>query len=116
MNIVLSAAVKAASDASCSLSAILAGIDDISQRLSLDFYNCICYSKPMIPPHLVLVILIGCPLTDVVNPTNEWVEADGKALDMAVETCKGTGPKTPCLKTFKKISDGVYSAECGKEE
>ena len=67
----------------------------------------------MIPANVIMAVLIGCPTTQVINKTDEWNDQDKKALASATKTCSTEYENSPCLKMFKKIEEGLYSALCG---
>ena len=68
----------------------------------------------MIEP-LVFVALtaISCPITQVVNKTGEWNQQDRAALATAKKHCGTMYLESPCLKMFRKVENGVYTALCG---
>lgn len=67
----------------------------------------------MISVNVFFAILASCPTTHIVNKTNEWDDQDKKALATAKVTCKREYKESPCLKVFKKVEEGIYSATCG---
>lgn len=67
----------------------------------------------MIPATLILSVLINCPATKIVNPGGFWDDQDEQALSVAKKRCGQIYQNSPCLTTFKKIEEGVYTAICG---
>jgi hypothetical protein len=67
----------------------------------------------MIATKAFYAVLIFCPATRIVNPSGDWNDQDQKALTAAQNTCKIAYNDSPCLKTFKKVEEGVYTAICG---
>lgn len=67
-------------------------------------------------PEIVFITVqaISCPSIKVVNKSSTWNDQDRKALATATSRCKSLYTDSPCLKTFKKVEDGIYNALCGK--
>jgi hypothetical protein len=68
----------------------------------------------MIEPIVFTVLTaFSCPKTDVVNKTTEWNKQDQIALETAKNRCGQLFLNAPCLKMFRKVEEGIYTALCG---
>jgi hypothetical protein len=65
----------------------------------------------MIAANVLMVTLIGCPTTKVLNRTEFWTAQDKNAKVTAENTCSREFNK--CLKVFEKVEEGLYNATCG---
>lgn len=59
--------------------------------------------------------MMGCPDTIIINHSQEWTEHDKAALETAKHNCAQMYPASPCLKEFRKFSDGIYVVLCAQQ-
>ena len=61
----------------------------------------------------VVVSVLSCPNTKIENKSTTWNYQDVQAFRTASKRCPEIYNDSPCLKFFRKVEDGVYSALCG---
>lgn len=60
----------------------------------------------------VVAAILSCPKIEIQNKTKVWNKQDRAALSTATKGCSQQYPDAPCLKMFRKVEQGIYSAVC----
>jgi hypothetical protein len=61
---------------------------------------------------LALVLVLSCPLTQIIPFKGEFDARDTAMLNKAITRCGEKFPKSPCLGKFIVKAPGVYWATC----
>jgi hypothetical protein len=62
---------------------------------------------------LILLTLLSCPETKIVNYTNVWTKTDQSTLDGVKVRCGEIYKDAPCVKIFIKKEEQLYNVVCG---
>lgn len=70
----------------------------------------------MIETIALVVALVSCPKTIIVNHTDEWTVKDRIQIRHSKKRCEEKYERSPCLKVFIKKATNNYQVLCGKPE
>lgn len=63
---------------------------------------------------IIMIHLMICPVTKIVNQTKVWNDVDKRSLLSATKVCRIK--YEACLKIFMKVEDQVYRVICKKPQ
>ncbi len=64
---------------------------------------------------MLLVLLISCPNTQVINHTKIWNNHDQNILNRYKLRCEEEFKNSPCLKIFEKTAERSYRVLCSSK-